>query len=165
MHLHTPKRMHDERYRPSLDLDRVGQHPAGNHCSEQREMDTSNADFHLSRPAGPAVGSLTNYNLRAKSFAEQQAVLSLRQLSETAETDGGISGTTIEELTNALITDAPPEVARAVQRDELAALVNLQNLVAKRISVVSRGEPTPELNGRHTSDAPTDIDDSMDGIS
>jgi hypothetical protein len=157
--------MHEERYRPSLDLDRVGQHPARTHLSEQIEIDTNNADFYCSRPAGPIVETLTNYNLRAKSFAEQQAVLSLRQLSEKAETSSNISGSTIEELTNALITDAPPEVARAVQRDELAALVNLQNLVARRISVVSRGEPTPELNGRRTSDAPTDIDDSMDGIS
>ena len=165
MHLHTHKRMHDERYRPSFDLDRVGQHPARTHLSERTEADINNADLYLSQPAGSTVESLTNYNLRAKSFAEQQAVLSLRQLSETAETGSNISGTTIEELTNALITDAPPEVARAVQRDELAALVNLQNLVAKRISVVSRGEPTPELNGRRTSNAPTDIDDSMDGIS
>jgi hypothetical protein len=165
MHLHTHKRMHDERYRPSFDLDGVGQHPAGTHLFEQMEIDTNNADFHPSRPAGPTVEILTNYNLRAKSFAEQQAILSLRQLSEKAETGSNISGSTIEELTNALITDAPPEVARAVQRDELAALVNLQNLVARRISVLSQGESAPELNGRRTSDALTDIDDSMDGIS
>src|SRR5271156_6777642 len=165
MHLHTHKRMHDERYRPSLDLDRVGQHPARTHLSERTEVDINNADLCLSRLAGSSVESLTNYNLRAKSFAEQQAVLSLRQLSETAETGSNISGTTIEELTNALITDAPPEVARAVQRDELAALVNLQNLVAKRISIMSRGEPTPELNGSRTSGALTDNDDSLDGIS
>jgi hypothetical protein len=157
--------MHDERYRPSLDLDRVGQHPAKSHLSERMDVDINNADLCLSRPAGSTVESLTNYSLRAKSFAEQQAVLSLRQLSEMAETGSNISGTTIEELTNALITDAPPEVARAVQRDELAALVNLQNLVARRISVVSRGKLTPELNGRRTSDAPTDTDDPMDGIS
>jgi hypothetical protein len=161
--------MHDERYRPSLDLDRVGQHPARTHLSERMEVDINNTDLCLSRSAGSTVGGLTNYSLRAKSFAEQQAILSLRQLSETAETGSNISGsnisgTTIEELTNALITDAPPEVARAVQRDELAALVNLQNLVARRISVVSRGKLTPELNGR-LSDAPTDIDDPMDGIS
>ena len=165
MHLHTHKRMHDERYRPSLDLGRVGQHPAGTHVSESMEIDTDNVDFHPSRPAGATAETLTNYNLRAKSFAEQQAILSLRQLSEKAETSSNISGSTIEELTNALITDAPPEVARAVQRDELAALVNLQNLVARRISVLSRGEPVPKLNGRRTSDALTDIDDSMDGIS
>jgi hypothetical protein len=164
MHLHTHKRMHDERYRPSLDLDRVGQPPARTHLSERMEVDINNTDLCLSRSAGSTVGGLTNYSLRAKSFAEQQAILSLRQLSETAETGSNISGTTIEELTNALITDAPPEVARAVQRDELAALVNLQNLVARRISVVSRGKLTPELNGR-LSDAPTDIDDPMDGIS
>ena len=165
MHLHTHKRMHDERYRPSLDLDRVGQHPAKTHLSEQMEIDTNNTDFHPSRPVGPTAETLTNYNLRAKSFAEQQAVLSLRQLSQKAEAGSNISGSTIEELTNALVTDAPPEVERAIQRDELAALVNLQNLVATRISVLSRGEPIPKLNGRHTSDAPTDIDDSMDGIS
>jgi hypothetical protein len=164
MHLHTHKRMHDERYRPSLDLDRVGQHPARTHLSERMEVDINNTDLCLSRSAGPTVGGLTNYSLRAKSFAEQQAILSLRQLSETAETGSNISGTTIEELTNALITDAPPEVARAVQRDELATLVNLQNLVAKRISIVSRGKLTPELNGR-LSDAPTDTDDPMDEIS
>jgi hypothetical protein len=165
MHLHTHKRIHDERYRPSLDLDTFGQHPARIHLSEQMEIDINNADFHPSRPAGLTAEILTNYNLRAKSFAEQQAVLSLRQLSEKAETGSNISGSTIEELTNALITDAPPEVARAVQRDELAALVNLQNLVAKRISVLSRGDPTPELNGSRTSGALTDNDDSMDGIS
>src|SRR5947209_2585061 len=128
MHLQSPKRMHEERYRPSLELDRVGRRSARSSLSEQIEIDTNNADLYCSRPAKPTVETLTNYNLRAKSFAEQQAVLSLRQLSEKAETGSNISGSTIQELTNALITDAPPEVAQAIQRDELAALVNLQKL-------------------------------------
>jgi hypothetical protein len=129
------------------------------------EVDTDAADFYPSHSAIPTADMMTNFNLRAKSFAEQQAVLSLRRLSQMDDSNSNITEDTIGELTNALITDAPPEVAQAVQRDELAALMNLQSLVAKRISVVSQRGFAPELNGTRTSEAPTDNDESMDGIS
>jgi hypothetical protein len=165
MHLKTYRRMHTERYRPSLDLERDRQRPGKIHPSEDMEIDTETADFFPSQPAVPSADQLTNYNLRAKSFAEQQAVLNLRQLSQIEVPHSNVSGDSIEELTNALITDAPPDVVQAIQRDELTALMNLQSLIAKRISVVSRGEPPPELNGTRTSEAPRDSDDSMDTIS
>lgn len=165
MHLHTRKRMHEERYRPSVDLEEDGQHLAKMHPCRHTEIDTDTAEFHSSRLAAPTADAVTNYNLRAKSFAEQQAVLSLRQLSQIEVPHSNVSGDSIEELTNALITDAPPDVVQAIQRDELTALMNLQSLIAKRISVVSRGEPPPELNGTRTSEARRDSDDSMDTIS
>lgn len=156
--------MHDERYRPSIDLERHRQWPAKIRPSERTEIDMDGAEFYPSRSAVPPADALTNYNLRAKSFAEQQAVLGLHQLLESDETRSISSGNAISELTNALITDAPPEVAQAIQRDEVAALTSLQTLIAKRLSIVSRGVPAAELNGTHVSEAPTDTDDSMNGV-
>ena len=163
MHLQTRKRMHNERYRPSIDLERDRQWPAKTRPSERTEIDTDDTEFYPSRSAVPLAEALTSYNLRAKSFAEQQAVLGLHRLSERDESRSTISGNAISELTNALITDAPPEVAQAIQRDEVAALTSLQTLIAKRLSIVSRGEPAAELNGTHTSEAAADMDDSMNG--
>ena len=157
--------MHGERYHPSVEPERHGQRPAKPHFFERMEVDTDTADFYPSSSAVPHADALTNYNLRAKSFAEQQAVLGLRRLSERGETGSNIPSNAIHELTNSLITDAPPEIAQAIQRDELAALTNLQTLIAKRLSIVSHGVPALELNGTHASEAPTDNEDSMDGMS
>jgi hypothetical protein len=159
LHLRTRKRMHNERYRPTVDPEREVQQLEGVHPSEEIKVETKTTD----PPSIP--DQRTNYNLRAKSFAEQQAVLSLRRLSQIKESESNISGDGIEELTNALITDAPPEVAQAVQRDELAALTNLQSLIQKRLSIVLQAGSAPALNGTGASEAPTDVDDLMDGIS
>jgi hypothetical protein len=148
--------MHSGRYRPTIDLD---------HPSTEVEADTKTVHLCRVQSIVPIADQCTNYNLRAKSFAEQQAVLSLRQLSQRRDSENNISGDGIAELTNALITDAPPEVAQAVQRDELAALTNLQNLIQKRLAVVLQGKSAPALNGTGVSEAPIDVDNSMDGIS
>ena len=158
--------MHSERYRPSVDLEGDGQLPAQIHPSERMDVDTDNADFYPPRSGVPPTDALTNYSLRAKSFAEQEAVLSLRRLSERDESSSSrILGPTIDELTNALVADAPAAVAQAIQRDEVAALTHLQDLIKKRIAIVSRGLPVAEVNGTRPSEAPTDIDESIDGIS
>jgi hypothetical protein len=157
--------MHNERYRPSVDIEKDGQGSGKTQPSEELEIDTADADFFPARSAVTSVDQRTNYNLRAKSFTEQQAVLSLRCLSQIDGSNSNIAADAIEELTNALISDAPPLVQQAIQRDELAALTNLQILIQNRIFIVSRGGSAPELNGTNASEAPTDIDDSMDGIS
>jgi hypothetical protein len=156
--------MHGECYRPIVDPEKKVRQLEGVHPSEDIEFDTKTADFYPARPVVPIADQRTNYNLRAKSFAEQQAVLSLRQLSQKKDSESSITGDGIEELTNALITDAPPEVVQAVQRDELAALTNLQSLIQKRLSIVLQGRSAPALNGTGASEAPTDVEDSMDGI-
>lgn len=129
------------------------------------ELDIDAAHFYPGRAALLVTDHRTNSSLRAKSFAEQQAVLGLRRLSQMDDSKSNLCGDGIEELTNALITDAPPEVAQAVQRDEVAALVNLQSLIQKRLAVVLPGGRAPALNGTRASEAPTDVDESMDGIS
>jgi hypothetical protein len=148
--------MHSGRYCPAIALD---------HPSAEIEADTKTVHLYPVQSIVPIANRCTNYNLRAKSFAEQQAVLSLRQLSQRRDSESNISGDGIAELTNALITDAPPEVAQAVQRDELAALTNLQSLIQKRLAIVLQGRSAPALNGTGVSEAPIAVDDSMDGIS
>jgi hypothetical protein len=165
VHLKTRKRMHNERYRPNVDLEKDGQGLGKTRPAEEIEIGTTDADFFPSGSIVASVDQRTNYILRAKSFAEQQAVLSLRHLSQIDGSNSNIAADAIGELTNALISDAPPLVQQAIQRDELAALTNLQILIQNRISIVSRGASARELNGTNALEAPTDTDDSMDGIS
>src|SRR2546423_15647795 len=101
VHLNTGKRVHNERYRPSIDLERDGQRPAHAHPSKRMEIDTEGADFYSLRSAIPPPDAMTNYNLRAKSFAEQQAVLSLRRLSVRDDPSCKISSSTINAFTTA----------------------------------------------------------------
>ncbi len=127
------------------------------------DIDTESADFYPSRPrtALASAEAQTNAQLRAKSFAEQKAVLSLRQLSEK---DESASGDKIAELTNALIWDAPHQVQQAVQRDEMNTLLQLQELIKQRMAIVSHEGPVREVNGTHSTKATANLDDEMDEI-
>lgn len=162
-HLHARKRLRSHLYRPSPDLAEVGRYPSNFHLSEYMDIDKQAADFYPSRPrtALASADVQANAKLRAKSFAEQEAVLSLRRLSEN---DENIPSDKLVELTNALIYEAPPTVQRAVQRDEVTTLVQLQGLIKRRLAIVAREENVQGVNGNHSSKPSIDLDDSMDEI-
>jgi len=88
-----------------------------------------------------------NAELRNRSIREQQAVLNLAQMSEKGI--DGYSGDALAELTNQLISEAPPEVTREVERNEIDQLRRLQELIGRRLTLlegddVSAEAPTPE---------------------
>ena len=162
-HLHALKRVRSDLYRPSTDLADSANGESNHHSSEQMDIDTATADSYPSRPrtALASAEAQTNAKLRAKSFAEQQAVLSLRQLSEK---DENTSGDKIAELTNALIWDAPPQIQQAVQRDEINTLIQLQELIKQRMAIVAHDGPVREVNGTKLTQVTAELDDEMDEI-
>ena len=199
-YLQAEKHIRTDLYRPSTDLTHSTPNTTANtYPSSQMEIGTDMADFYPSDSAARIANAnthafnantSTNAALRAKSFSEQQAVLNLRLLSQSGDSStmngtaptgptaaGPLSGDAVAELTNALVADAPPEVTQAIQRDERAALLHLQNLIQQRLAIVSprdeEGERTEvTVNGnRRTSDFPTratmekDINNSVDLIS
>ncbi|KEF52179.1 uncharacterized protein A1O9_11806 [Exophiala aquamarina CBS 119918] len=88
-----------------------------------------------------------NAELRTRSFREQQAVLNLAKMSEKGM--DGYSGDALAELTNQLVSEAPPEVTRAVERSEIDQLRHLQELIGRRLTLlehddVSAETPPPE---------------------
>ena len=101
-------------------------------------------------PPQPSTTAAANAALQAKSFREQQAVLSLRDFGGSVNTDGSrLLDPSVSELTNRLIADAPTAVVSAMQRSELDALLQMQELVRKRIAVVAPqiGEGINGTNG------------------
>ena len=112
----------------------------------------------------PSVEAQTNAQIRAKSFAEQRAVANLRHLAQAESTNRSTSEISISELTNALITEAPNDVIRLVQRDEEEALLQLQQLIQQRLAIVQSRRDNHQLNGNGASPS-ADGDQEMNGIS
>ena len=88
----------------------------------------------------------------------------LSQLAQANSGGGPTSANSINELTNALITEAPNDVIRMVQRDEEEALLQLQQLVQQRLAIVQARHDDYQVNGHR---APTSADGAqgMDDLS
>ncbi|RMZ91525.1 hypothetical protein DV736_g1233, partial [Chaetothyriales sp. CBS 134916] len=91
-------------------------------------------DFYTGSQALAVVETAkANAVLRYKTFAEQQTILGLVQMSKK-ELD--YSGDALADLTNQLIIDAPPEVEKSVQRTEKDRLLQLQKLIDRRLKML-----------------------------
>ncbi|RMZ82082.1 hypothetical protein DV737_g2193, partial [Chaetothyriales sp. CBS 132003] len=91
-------------------------------------------DFYTGSQALAVVETAkANAALRYKTFAEQQTILGLVQMSKKGP---GYSGDALADLANQLIIDAPPEVEKSVQRTEKDRLLQLQGLINRRLKML-----------------------------
>jgi len=87
-------------------------------------------------------------SLHFRSFREQQAVLNLEQFArQTPEL--GLSDNKIDRLLNQLIADAPPAVTSSITSDERQVLLNLKELIDRRLPLVGGQDKASqrEVNG------------------
>ncbi|KAK5050594.1 hypothetical protein LTR84_003876 [Exophiala bonariae] len=78
-----------------------------------------------------------NAMLRNRSIKEQQAVLHLAEMSQKGI--DGYSGDALAELTNQLVSEAPPEVTESAEQDEVDKLLQLQELINRRLNLLNHG--------------------------
>lgn len=132
----APKRIRNWKYRPD---GAVLYHPPQETIVEAREPEfwTGAAALAITETAK------ANAALRKRSLKEQQTVLNLAAMSQ--KTIDGYSGDALAELTNHLISEAPPEVVDAVEQGELDQLLQLQELISKRLAVLGRALPVPSV--------------------
>lgn len=94
-----------------------------------------------------------NAVLRNRSIKEQQAVLNLAEMSQKGL--DGYSGDALADLTNQLISEAPPEVMEAVEQDEVDKLLHLQELINRRLTLLNHGSvsaSSPSVQGSIASE-------------
>lgn len=128
-----PRGMQDRLYRPTSGP----QH----HPSSYVRFKMDEPDFFAgSQAVAVAETAKANAALRRKSFAEQQAILSLASLAQKSK---GYSGDNIADLTNQLIVDAPPTADDAIQRGEKESLQRLKQLIDKRLRILDGIETSP----------------------
>ncbi|RVX66983.1 hypothetical protein B0A52_09197 [Exophiala mesophila] len=125
--MNAEKHIRSKKYRPD---NLVLHHPPTEYVVKMKEPDfwTGSQALAITETAR------ANANLRSRSFREQQTVLNLAELSQQGI--NGFSGDALAELTNSLISEAPPEVADSMEISELEQLLQLQDLVSKRLALL-----------------------------
>ncbi|KIW10792.1 hypothetical protein PV08_10091 [Exophiala spinifera] len=127
--LDAPMRIHEKKYRPE---GAVLYHPP-----HETVVTTKEPDFWTGANALAITETArANAALRNRSIQEQQTVLTLADMS--GKGIDGYSGDALAELTNRLISEAPAEVIESVERNELNQLLQLQELINRRIAVLGR---------------------------
>ncbi|EXJ93054.1 hypothetical protein A1O3_01610 [Capronia epimyces CBS 606.96] len=133
--LDAPKRIRNKNYRPD---GAVLYHPP-----EATIVKIQEPEFWTGAAAiAIAETAKANAALRHRSLKEQQAVLHLAELSQ--QRIDGHSGDALADLTNQLVSEAPPEVVEAMQQSELDQLLQLQELINKRLAIL--GHETPMVS-------------------
>ncbi|ETI19436.1 hypothetical protein G647_09270 [Cladophialophora carrionii CBS 160.54] len=140
----APKRTRNRKYRPD---GAVLHHPPQQSIVKIREPDF----FTGANALAITETAKANVALRNRSIREQQTVLNLARMSERGI--DGYSGDALAELTNTLISEAPDKVVRAAERTEVDQLLQLQELINRRLAILNRpGNPTPSVEiGRPVS--------------
>ncbi|KAK5265216.1 hypothetical protein LTR99_006315 [Exophiala xenobiotica] len=129
-----PKRIRNQKYRPE---NAVLHHPP-----HETVVMIPESDFWTGANALAITETAkANAALRNRSLKEQQTVLSLAEMSQKGI--NGYSGDALAELTNELVSEAPPEVVEAVEQTELERLLSLQELITRRLEVLRRATPAP----------------------
>jgi len=132
--LGVPKRVRGRLYRPDR---AVLYHPP-----QVTVVKVQEPDFFTSAEAvAIAETAKANAALRRRSIKEQQAVLHLTELSQKPSLP--YSGDTLADLTNQLVSDAPPDVIEEIQRGERNQLLLLQDLINKRLALLAEDSPSP----------------------
>lgn len=103
------------------------------------DSDTTNSQPRISNSAISNLAA-ANTTLRAKTFREQQAVLSLQALAQQDEVSEKLLGNPIAELTDKLILGAGEDVVDLAERQEREQLEVFQKLITKRLSILQGGE-------------------------
>ena len=138
----APKKIRNRKYRPN---GVVLYHPPQQSIVKIREPDF----FTGANALAITETAKANVALRRKSLREQQTVLNLAQMSQKGI--DGYSGDTLAELTNALVSEAPDKVVSASEKTEVDQLLQLQELISKRLSILKQPKPTAPMS---TSDHP-----------
>lgn len=158
----APKKIRSRKYRPD---GAVLHHPPEESLVKIRDPDF----FTGANALAITETAKANLALRFKSIREQQTVLNLAQMSQ-----GGIdgySGDTLAELTNTLISEAPDKIVRATEKTEVDQLLQLQELISKRLAIVDRSRNSdssapvsrPMSNGRSNGNRfPPALDPNID---
>ncbi|OAP61823.1 hypothetical protein AYL99_04026 [Fonsecaea erecta] len=124
----APKRIRNRRYRPD---GAVLHHPPQQTLVKIREPDF----FTGANALAITETAKANVALRRRTIREQQAVLNLAQMSQKGI--DGYSGDALAELTNQLISEAPADVVDAVEKTEYDQLLELQELINRRLAILS----------------------------
>lgn len=131
----APKRIRNQTYRPDS---YVLHHPPEQTLVKIREPDF----FTGANALAITETAKANAALRKRSIKEQQTVLSLAEMSQRGI--DGFSGDALAELTNQLISDAPPSVVEAMEKTELDQLLRLQDLISRRLAMLGHSrDATP----------------------
>lgn len=125
--MNAEKHVRSKKYRPD---NVVLHHPPSQYVVKMKEPDFWTG----SQAVAIAETARANAALRSRSFREQQTVLNLAEFSQRGI--NGFSGDTLAELTNSLISEAPPEVADAMEMSEFDQLLRLQDLVGRRLAIL-----------------------------
>ena len=80
-----------------------------------------------------AEGAKANKKLLRKTYAEQQAALNLVALAQNSP---GYNPDAIADLTNSLISEAPESAQLAIQQGEKGTLLQLQQLLQRRLNIL-----------------------------
>ncbi|KIX03776.1 uncharacterized protein Z518_07329 [Rhinocladiella mackenziei CBS 650.93] len=143
--LDAPKRIRNRTYRP----DNVVLH----HPPQEVVVKVREPDFWTGASAlAIAETAKANAALRNRSLREQQAVLNLAEMSQKGI--DGYSGDALAELTNQLVSEAPPEVIESMEHSELDQLLSLQGLIQKRLSVLGHATPSVSMDRSSRSETP-----------
>ncbi|KIX98499.1 uncharacterized protein Z520_05800 [Fonsecaea multimorphosa CBS 102226] len=129
----APKRIRNRKYRPD---GAVLHHPPQQTIVKIREPDF----FTGANALAITETAKANVALRRRSIREQQAVLNLAQMSQKGI--DGYSGDALAELTNQLISEAPADVVDAVEQTELDQLLELQELINRRLAFLGHATHT-----------------------
>ncbi|KAH0841742.1 hypothetical protein AYO21_01026 [Fonsecaea monophora] len=138
----APKRIRNRKYRPD---GAVLHHPPSQTIVKIREPDF----FTGANALAITETAKANVALRRRSIREQQTVLNLAQMSQRGI--NGYSGDALAELTNQLISEAPSDVVDAVEKTELDQLLELQELVNRRLAFLGRATNTSRSRSRSRS--------------
>ncbi|RMZ83230.1 hypothetical protein DV738_g1221, partial [Chaetothyriales sp. CBS 135597] len=131
-----PKKLKQKLYQPS--------NPVTRHEPTSIVVKHKDPDFYTGSQALAVVETArANAALRYKTFAEQQTILGLVEMSKKKL---DCSGDPLADLTNQLIIDAPPEVDKSVQQTEKDRLLRLQDLINRRLKILERVDAPAEGN-------------------
>ncbi|RMD42751.1 hypothetical protein DV735_g2343, partial [Chaetothyriales sp. CBS 134920] len=131
-----PKRLKQKLYQPS--------DPVTRHEPTSVVVTHKDPDFYTGSQALAVVETAkANAALRYKTFAEQQTILGLVEMSKKKL---DFSGDSVADLTNQLIIDAPPEVGKSVQQTEKDRLLRLQDLINRRLKMLEHVDVPMEAN-------------------
>ncbi|KIW29653.1 uncharacterized protein PV07_05451 [Cladophialophora immunda] len=129
----APKRIRNRKYRPD---GAVLHHPPQQTIVKIREPDF----FTGANALAITETAKANVALRRRSIREQQTVLNLAEMSQRGI--DGYSGDALAELTNQLISEAPSDVVNAVEKTELDQLLELQELINRRLAFLGHATNT-----------------------
>jgi hypothetical protein len=131
------KRIRNKKYRPD---GAVLHHPPTQTIVKIREPDF----FTGANALAITETAKANAALRRKTIREQQAVLQLAEMSQKGI--NGYSGDSLAELTNALVSEAPDKVIRAMGNSEIDRLLQLQSLIGDRLAVLQHADAAASHN-------------------